>query len=224
MARRVPATVIIGAIALMVGTVAAVAIGWRASRSTIEAGVWWDDASFALTESDAAKIGGPLMPGELTRIRQVSREEVERAYEGLRIRVTTRRDAFWRVAVVATPIRIERNKWTTYPFSAAGESHTFGPLGGWGSVSFMMLARNAIEYAPSGASRDTVVDGIGRGIGRAIVHELAHQALGADNLRHIDNRTDEHSYEYGNADRRAQYYGDVRWTTAWPVLEAKFGR
>jgi hypothetical protein len=149
---------------------------------------------------------------------------VQRAYDGLRIRVTDRRDAFWRVAVVATPIRILRNNRTTYPFSAAGESHAFGPLGGWGSVSFMMLAHNAIQYAPPGASRRTVVDGIGRGIGRAIVHELAHQALGADNLRHIDNRTDEHSYEYGNADRRAQYYGDVRWTTAWPVLEAKFGR
>jgi len=63
MARRVPATVIIGATALMVGTVAAAAIGWRASRSTIEAGVWWDDASFALTESDAAKIGGSPMTG-----------------------------------------------------------------------------------------------------------------------------------------------------------------
>ena len=165
-----------------------------------------------------------MTPEELTRIRQICREEVARAYEGLRIRVTNRRDAFWRVAVVATPITIQRNKWTTYPFSAAGESHTFGPLGGWGSVSFMMLAHNAIEYAPPDASRRTVVDGIGRGIGRAVVHELAHQALGADNVRHIDNRTDEHSYEYGNADRRAQYYGDMRWTTAWPVLQARFGR
>ena len=69
-----------------------------------------------------------------------------------------------------------------------------------------------------------MIDGIGRGIGRAAVHELAHQALGLENLAYIDNRTDENSYEYGNADRPAQYYGDVRWTTAWPVLKEKFGR
>lgn len=224
MARRVSPTILIGAVALLVGAAAAAAIGWRASRSTIEAGVWWDDASFALMEGDAVKIGGPLTPEELTRIRQICREEVARAYEGLRIRVTNRRDAFWRVVIVATPIKIQRNNRTTYPFSAAGESHTFGPLGGWGSVSFMMLAHNAIEYAPPDASRRTVVDGIGRGIGRAVVHELAHQMLGTDNLRHIDNHTDEHSYEYWNADRRAQYYGDIRWTTARPVLEAKFGQ
>ena len=42
--------------------------------------------------------------------------------------------------------------------------------------------------------------------------------------RTIDNRTDENSYEMRNADRPAQYYGDVRWTTAWPVLKGKFGR
>ena len=50
-----------------------------------------------------------------------------------------------------------------------------------------------------------MIDGIGRGIGRAAVHELAHQALGLENLAYIDNRTDENSYEYGNADRPAQY-------------------
>ena len=69
-----------------------------------------------------------------------------------------------------------------------------------------------------------ISNAIGRGTGRAAVHEFAHQALGADNLRHIDNRTDEQSYEYGSADRAAQYYGELRWTTAWPVLEDKFGK
>jgi hypothetical protein len=55
---------------------------------------------------------------------------------------------------------------------------------------------------------------------------LAHNAiaLGLDNLACIDNRTDTGSYEYANADRPSQYYGDLRWTTAWPVLEEKFGR
>lgn len=49
-------------------------------------------------------------------------------------------------------------------------------------------------------------------------------ALGVDNVSHIDNRTDRTSYEYGNADRPSQYYGELRWTTAWPVLQQKFGR
>jgi hypothetical protein len=111
-----------------------------------------------------------------------------------------------------------------YPFASAGESHVFGPLGSWGSVGFLILAHNAIEYAPPAASRQDIVAGIGRGIGRAAVHEFAHQSLGVDNLTHIDNRTDTTSYEYGNADRPSQYYGELRWTTAWPVLQQKFGR
>ena len=57
-----------------------------------------------------------------------------------------------------------------YPFTNAGESHVFGPLESWGSVGFLILAHNAIQYAPPGASRQTIVEGIGRGIGRAAVH------------------------------------------------------
>ena len=59
---------------------------------------------------------------------------------------------------------------------------------------------------------------------RAAVHELAHQALGLDNVAYLDNRTDTDSYEHANADRPSQYYGELRWTTAWPVLQQKFGR
>lgn len=35
---------------------------------------------------------------------------------------------------------------------------------------------------------------------------------------------DDTSYEYGNADRASQYYGELHWTTAWPILQQKFGR
>jgi hypothetical protein len=224
MTRRVPATVLIGAIAVLAVGVTSAVIAWRASSASIDAGFWWDDAApFLLSADDALKIGGPVTTDELTRLQQISRAEVERAYEDLRIRVTDDRSAFWRIAVVGTPLTMTRNR-TTYPFSFAGQSRVFGPLGGSGSVAFMILAHNAIEYAPDGATRAQMIDGIGRGIGRAAVHELAHQALGLDNLAYIDNRTDENSYEYGNADRPAQYYGDVRWTTAWHVLKEKFGR
>jgi hypothetical protein len=223
MTRRVPTTVLIGAIALLIVTVTSAVIAWRASSATIAAGFWWPDTRLLLSADDARKIGGPLTEDELRSIEAVSRHEVRRAYAGLRIKITDRHDAFWRVAVVGAPLTVTRNR-TTYPFSFAGQSRVFGPLGGSGSVAFAILAHNAIEYAPAGASRQQIVDGIGKGIGRAAVHEFAHQALGLDNPSSLDNRTDPDSYEYGNADRPSQYYGELRWTTAWPVLVEKFGR
>lgn len=223
MTRRVPATVLIGAIAVLVVTVTSAVIAWRASTATIAAGFWWADTRLLLSTDDEIKVGGPLTSDELRSIEAISRNEVRRAYAGLRIDITDRRDAFWRVAVVGAPLTVTRNR-TTYPFSFAGQSRVFGPLGGSGSVAFVILAHNAIEYAPAGASRHQIVDGIGKGIGRAAVHEFAHQALGLDNVSFLDNRTDPNSYEYGNADRRSQYYGELRWTTAWPVLQEKFGR
>ena len=223
MTRRAPTTVLIGAVAVLVVTVTSAAIAWRASNATIAAGFWWADTPFRLSADDAAKMGGALMADELKTIEAISRDEVRRAYADLRINITDRRGAFWRVAVVGAPLTTTRNR-TTYPFSFAGESRVFGPLGGSGSVAFAILAHNAIEWAPAGASRPQIVDGIGKGIGRAAVHELAHQALGLDNLSSLDNRTDPDSYEYGNADRPSQYYGELSWTTAWPVLVEKFGR
>jgi hypothetical protein len=223
MTRRVPTTILIGAIAVLVVTVTSAAIAWRASNATIAAGFWWPDTPLLLSADDARKVGGPLTADELRSIEATARGEVRRAYAGLRIDITERRDAFWRVAVVGAPLTVTRNR-TTYPFSFAGESRVFGPLGGSGSVAFAILAHNAIEYAPSGASRRQIVDGIGRGIGRAAVHEFAHQAVGLDNLSSLDNRTDSNSYEYANADRPSQFYGELRWTSAWPVLVQKFGR
>lgn len=223
MRRRVPATVLIGTIAVLVVTVTSAVIAWRASNATIDAGFWWADTPFVLSPDDAIKISGPLTADELTSIEATSRDEVRRAYADLRMNITERRSAFWRVSVVGTPLTTTRNR-TTYPFSFAGVSRVFGPLGGSGSVAFAILAHNAIEYAPTHASRPQIVDAIGRGIGRAAVHELAHQALGLDNVSFLDNRTDPDSYEYGNADRPSQYYGELRWTTAWPVLVQKFGR
>jgi hypothetical protein len=223
MTRRVPTTILIGAIAVLVVAVTSAAIAWRASNATIAAGFWWADTPFVLSADDAVKVGGPLTADELTSIEATSRNEVRQAYADLRINITDRHDAFWRIAVVGAPLTVTRNR-TTYPFSFAGESRVFGPLGGAGSVAFAILAHNAIEHAPPGASRRQIVDGIGRGIGRAAVHEFAHQALGLDNLSFLDNRTDPDSYEYANADRPSQYYGELRWTTAWPMLVQKFGR
>jgi hypothetical protein len=101
----------------------------------------------------------------------------------------------------------------------AGTSRPLGPLGGIGAVDFMLIARKAIQYAPAGASRREIVEGIGRGIGMVAVHEFAHQILGTAGL-HND---DENSYEYHSPDRASQYYGELRWTTARPVLQRKLG-
>jgi hypothetical protein len=219
---RVPATVVIGATAIVAAAAVFATVRWHAARTAIDAGFWYDDGPLGLSEDDAVKLGGPLTPDELDAIKQRSRIEIERAFEGLRINITDDRNAFWRVMVVGTAVG-DRGLGTRYPFAPAGESHVFGPLGSWGSVGFLILAHNAIEYAPPSASRHEIVAAIGRGIGRAAVHEFAHQALGLDNIAHLDNRSDPASYEYRNADRPAQYYGELHWTRAWPVLRQKFG-
>lgn len=82
------------------------------------------------------------------------------------------------------------------------------------------MALKAIRYAPPDASRQTMIDGIGRGIGRVAAHEFAHQILGA---AAVHNNADEKSYEYPSPDRSAQYYGELHWTTAWPLLQQKLG-
>ena len=53
---RAPANVVIGAIAVIAVASASLAIAWRASRATIEAGFWWEDGPFLLSIDDAAKI------------------------------------------------------------------------------------------------------------------------------------------------------------------------
>ena len=78
--------------------------------------------------------------------------------------------AFWRVEVVRTLRR-------RGPLPNAGESIPRGWLGGSGAVSFDLVALKALQYAPAGATRQTIVDGIGRGIGLVAAHELAHQMI-----------------------------------------------
>jgi len=106
MTRRVSTTVLIGAIAVLVVTVTSAVIAWRASNATIAAGFWWADTPLLLSADDAVKVGGPLTADELSSIEAISRDEVRRAYAGLRIAITDQRDAFWRVAVVGAPLTV----------------------------------------------------------------------------------------------------------------------
>lgn len=164
----------------------------------------------------AARFGGQLTEEELVSIRRLAQQEVERAFAGLSVAVTNNPDAFWRVRVMRS-LPTAKNQ----ALPRAGESRALGMLGGSGAVGFEFVAFNAIHFAPAGASRQTVVEGIGRGIGRVAVHEFMHQILGVASAH---NDADPDCYENGRSERPSQYYGELHWTTALPLLRQKFGR
>jgi hypothetical protein len=178
----------------------------------------FDEAAMAATPEDVtAALGGPLVPADLDRIRELAREEVDRAFSGLRLRFVDTGRAFWRIRVLASfvPPTLSGRPMV----NAAGAAYPFGALGGGGFLSFTTLATKAMVYAPPGASRQDMVAAIGRGIGRSAVHELAHLILGARTI-HSD---DENSYEFETADRPGQYYGELTWGKARRLLEQKLG-
>jgi hypothetical protein len=208
----------IGALAFMLALLVAAALR-LAPSAPATALVAFDPAAFAETPLDVATaLGGPLTADDAARVRQQTRAEVERAFAGLRIRFTDRGRAFWRVVVVPSVVRQGVNGRAIQ--NAAGASYVLGPLGGAGFLNFTTLSLKAVVYAPDGASRDQIVEAIGRGIGRSAVHELTHLILGARSA-HSDRRD---SYEFHSADRPAQYYGSLRWVSARPLLEARLGR
>ena len=49
--------------------------------------------------------------------------------------------------------------------------------------------------------------------------ERGERAQGILNADAVHNKDDENSYEYPSPDRTAQYYGELHWTTARPLLE-----
>ena len=102
----------------------------------------------------------------------------------------------------------------------SAESRSIPGLGGQGAVNFRLIAHSAIMFAPPETNRAAMIEGIGRGIGRAAVHEFAHQFLGS---APIHDSKDIRSYEYGSAARVEQYYGEMRWDIARPLLEKRIG-
>jgi hypothetical protein len=196
--------------ALLVGAVWAWLAAVRSSQRVADAGFWFEPSSF-----ESSQLSAPLTPQELKTIESVAVSEVERAFAGLRITFSDRRDATYRVRVVPKllDLRLKRHA------EVAGASRAVSGFGGQGEVSFGLLAASAIGYAPPDADRRAIVEGIGRGIGRAAVHEFAHQLLPSAAIDSGDATT----YEYGAANRREQFYGNVHWGTAWPLLEKRLG-
>lgn len=187
---------------------------WRLSAregaALIEAGFWFEAVSHE------SALLGRVTPEELDRIEATARAELVRAFDGLRIRLSDRRDARYHVRVMqdVRDARFQRE------VNVAGQSRAMAGLGGLGEVSFTFLANSAIVYAPEGADRDSILTAIGRGIGRAAVHEFAHQLLPSAPLHATRNRD---SYEYRSAARPQQYYGELHWDLAWPLLEERLG-
>lgn len=190
-------------------------LSMAACSATPTAGFWYRDDALALPVAANARLGEPLTKEEAESIKRLSRAEIERAFSQLRIAVTGNERTLWRVAVLRSLPTEGKHR-----LPEAGESLALGFLGGTGAVGVDVVATEAVHYAPPNASRQTIIDGISRGIGRVAVHEFMHQMLGASAAHNDD---DENSYEFGRPDRQSQYYGQLHWSTAWPLLYRKFG-
>ena len=184
----------------------------RSETHVVAAGFWYDDVTYDVP--GLAPFGGPLDDGERAVVRDVSRRELQRAFDGLRLEVTSAPRAHYRVRVTQ-----RFGEQRTRPFGVA-ESRVFGALGGDGAVSFSALATMAVDFAPPGAGRGDLVEAIGRGIGRVAAHELAHQILPD---RNFHASTDEASYDFADVNRQTQFYGPLRWDLAGPWLRAALG-
>ncbi len=204
-------------IAVVAATTLMGGLQWRASRTPISAAITFADEAFSATPMVAAALGAPLTPDEIAAIKRAARGEVERAFADLRVRFVETPRAFWRVRVIPDVV-LRRNRRS---FNPSGASYGLGILGGAGFVNFTTLALNAIRYAPPGTPRREMVIAIGRGIGRSAVHELAH--LMSPDVA-IDRHPDENSYEHSSTARVSQYYGDLHWAVAGPVLRERLGR
>lgn len=188
---------------------------YRGARAGVDVGFWYEEFPFTFSASVTEALGGPLTLSEIDSIRHISRDELTRAFSGLKVSFTDSRQA--RLTVVVQ-LSIQRRKGQRLP--NAGETFAMGPFGARSVIDFTEVLMAAMAHAPAGTTRQQLVAGIGRGVGRVAVHELAHGILGAGAM---DNQTDDHSYEYFTHNRPSQYYGELHWARAWPVLVERVG-
>jgi hypothetical protein len=190
---------------------AACAIAAASCDRAVTAGFYFEPVTYA-----SRRLGGALTGADLPIIEAVARDELARAFAGMRLDLTGGRDARYRVAV-AQEVRDRRS---TPGMFVAGESRAITGVGGQGAVNFSLLASAALSCAPEGADRQVLLEAIGRGVGRAAAHEFAHQLLP---LVPIHESKDVASYEYGSAGRCQQYFGPMHWDLAGPHLRARLG-
>lgn len=174
-----------------------------------EAGFWFEEVAY---QSPGL---GSLSPSDLKVIEDIARAELTEAFSGMRFVLSHRRDATYKVRVVQRLLdrRFRRQ------VEVAGESLAISGLGGQGAVSLSYLASSALAYAPANATRSEMIGAIGRGVGRAAVHEFTHQLLPRASIHSRNVR----SYEYASAARPEQYFGDLQWDLALPLLQKRIG-
>lgn len=202
--------VIVGVSLLLAAAMGFFLIRFKSETATLA--FWFESISEDAMKTLPGRLGDGISPDDMKTIEAISRDEIVRAFRQYPISVVGRAAGLYHVRVVDT---------LESPMGGSAESHVFPGLGGQGFISFRSLAHGAIAYAPPDADRHEIIAAIGRGIGRAAVHEFTHQLLG----RHarIDDSQDIQSYEHGSANRREQYYGEMRWNIAEPMLKQKFG-
>ena len=184
----------------------------RYEGGATEAGFWFESVSF-----DSSRLPGAVTAEEMQTIGSVARLELTQAFGGLPIRFSDEREARYRIRVVQQLRDLRLRRFV----GVAGESRVISGIGGQGAVSFSYIANAAVAFAPAEADRASLIDAIGRGIGRAAVHEFTHQFLP---MAPIHDSRDIRSYEYASAARREQYYGDMHWAIARPLLQQRLER
>jgi hypothetical protein len=202
---------IVVASAVLAGGVSGWAMAGCSGPRAADAGFWFEDVKY-----ESSRLGAPVTVEDLETIARVARSELARAFLGLPVTLSDRRDARYQVRVVQE-LRDQRFRRNV---AVAGESRAVSGFGGQGAVSFLFLASGAVAYAPDDASRASMIEAIGRGIGRAAVHEFAHQFLPT---APIHDSTDVGSYEYPSAARSEQYFGEMHWTLGQPLLQQRLG-
>jgi hypothetical protein len=195
--------------ACWVGLASAVAC----TRGPIELGFWIEPVSYV-----SPRLGDPITATELAGIETIARAEIATAFERFDVVVSGNRQARYHVRVVQ---RLLDQRFRSREVSVAGESRGAAGWGGSGAVSFDFLAGSAMVYAPEEIGRAELVAAIGRGIGRSAVHEFAHQLLPSTPIHDTRDRA---SYEFESAARIEQYFGDMRWDVARPLLEHRLRR
>lgn len=177
----------------------------------VEVGFWFEDVRF-----HSVRLNGEITPADVAVIEPVARRELTQAFAGLPVRFTRNRDALHRVRVIQE-VRDQRFRGN---WGVAGQTFSVPGLGGQSEVSFLFLASGAVAQASDEATRAELLEAIGRGIGRTAVHELTHQLLPQ---APIHDSTDIRSYEYDSAARHEQYFGEMHWALARPLLEQRLG-
>ena len=187
----------------------------RSKPTGTTVGFWFEAISPDTLASVPERLG-TIGPDDLEAIQSAAFAEVRQAFRDFQIEVTGRRDATYRVRVVDSL----RNPLAPKMLPLSGESRSIPGLGGQGAVNFRLFAHGADAYSSADADRASLIAAIGRGIGRAAAHEFAHQFLGSID---IHGRQNLNNYEYRSADRVEQYYGEMRWGSAAPIIAKRMG-